>query len=158
MDPYRHRAPRVIDAGSTAVRTGITWLEFPPLILETTDHQLESIGFFFPPWIYLWSGAPSPIVFQDPLADADREMKRERDREREGQWVVLVVEDRAGGAVGPLVLFARVGVVADHKAWPKSLTGARHRLGFAPHRGPAPSQHRHMYGRFCRLRWLILEV
>jgi hypothetical protein len=54
------------------------WLEFPPLILETTDHQLEPIGFFFPPWIYLWSGAPSPIVFQDPLADADRERKRER--------------------------------------------------------------------------------
>lgn len=53
------------------------------MILETTDHQLESIGFFFPPWIYLWSGAPSPIVFQDPLADADREMKREREIERE---------------------------------------------------------------------------
>lgn len=40
------------------------------------------------------------------------------------EGVALVLADRAGGAMGPLVLYARIGVVAVGKTRSKSLTGA----------------------------------
>lgn len=93
-------------------------MELPP-ILATAGTSLGPPASL--PWVYIQSRTPpSPLVRQDSLAGVERKRKGERGLE----GVALVLGDRAGGAVGPLVLYAQIGVVAVGKTRSKSLTVA----------------------------------
>lgn len=141
MGPPCQHAPRVTNIGSAAGRAGIAWWS-THLSLHPSSVNLDPP---IPvPQVYIPSRTPPPPLVRQtrPRAPKDRE------RVSEGWGVTLVLEDRAGGARGPLVLYARIGVMTADRAQSESLTGVRHRRVSAPRYGPTPSPQIHGYDRF----------